>query len=80
YLHHNRMATVKEVDAAMQADVNYWGLQSNSVQAIRRTLFSEAKSFFKALEQWKKTPETFTGRPKFPKYSGSTEKRVIEIY
>ena len=80
YLNNNRMATVKEVDAAMQADVNYWGIQSNSVQAIRRTLFSEAKSFFKALEQWKKTPETFTGRPKFPKYSGFTEKRIIEIY
>lgn len=47
---------------------------------IRRTLFSEAKSFFKALEQWNKTPEKFTGRPKFPKYSGSTEKRIIEIY
>ena len=74
YLNNNRMATVKEVDAAMQNDVNYWGIQSNSVQAIRRTLFSEAKSFFKALEQWKRTPEKFTGRPKFPKYSGSTEK------
>ncbi|GGM37493.1 transposase [Paraliobacillus quinghaiensis] len=80
YLNNNRMATVKEVDAAMQADVNYWGIQSNAVQAIRRTLFSEAKSFFKALEQWKKTPEKFTGRPKFPKYSGSTDKRIIEIY
>ncbi|WP_203362945.1 RNA-guided endonuclease TnpB family protein [Bacillus sp. REN10] len=80
YLNHNKMATVKEVDAAMKADMNYWGVQSNSVQAIRRTLYAEAKSFFKALEQWKKNPETFTGRPKFPKYSGSTEKRIIEIY
>lgn len=80
YLTTNKMATAKEVDTAMQKDVNYWGVQSNSVQAIRRTLFSEAKSFFKALEQWKKTPEKFTGRPKFPKYSGSTEKRIIEIY
>ncbi|NMD68942.1 IS200/IS605 family element transposase accessory protein TnpB [Bacillus sp. DNRA2] len=79
-LNNNRMATVKEVDTAMQTDVNYWGVQSNSVQAIRRTLFSEAKSFFKALEQWKKNPEKFTGRPRFPKYSGSTEKRIIEIY
>lgn len=80
YLNNSKMATVKEVDAAMQADVNYWGVQSNSAQAIRRTLYSEVKSFFKALEQWKKNPEKFTGRPKFPKYSHSTEKRVIEIY
>ena len=80
YLNNGRIATVKEVDTAMQADVNYWGVQSNSVQAIRRTLYSEVKSFFKALEQWKKTPEKFTGRPKFPKYSRSTDKRIIEIY
>ncbi|KMQ00613.1 transposase [Bacillus cereus] len=80
YLNNNRMATVKEVDAAMQADMNYSGIQSNSVQAIRRSLFTEVKSFFKAMEQWKKNPEKFTGRPKFPNYSRSTDKRMIEIY
>ncbi|HDR7279424.1 RNA-guided endonuclease TnpB family protein [Bacillus paranthracis] len=80
YLNHNKMATVKEVDTAMQADMNYWGIQSNSVQAIRRALFTEVKSFFKAMEQWKKKPETFAGRPKFPNYSSTTDKRIIEIY
>ncbi|OTX90342.1 RNA-guided endonuclease TnpB family protein [Bacillus thuringiensis] len=80
YLNHNRMATIKEVDTAMQADMNYWGVQSNSVQAIRRAVFTEVKSFFKVLEQWKKNPEKFTGRPKFPNYSRSTDKRIIEIY
>ncbi len=74
------MATTKEVDAAMKADVNYWGVQSNAVHAIRRTLFSEAKSFFEALKKWKKNPEKFTGHPQFPKYSSTTEKRIIEIY
>ncbi len=59
YLNHNRMATVKEVDTAMQNDMNYSGIQSNSVQAIRRSLFTEVKSFFKALEQMKK-PSTTT--------------------
>ncbi|AGK53503.1 RNA-guided endonuclease TnpB family protein [Bacillus sp. 1NLA3E] len=80
YLNTNKIATVKEIDTAIQADMNYWGVQSNSAQAIRRTLYAEAKSFFKALEKWKKNPEKFTGRPKFPKYSRATEKRVIEIY
>lgn len=80
FLNENRIATGKEIDAAMQEDINYWGVQSNSVQAIRRTLLSEARSFFKALVAWKKTPEKFTGRPQFPKYSKSTEKRIIEIY
>ncbi|KZD29602.1 Mobile element protein [Bacillus cereus] len=40
YLNNNKMATVKEVDTAMQTDMNYWGIQSNSVQAIRRALFT----------------------------------------
>ncbi|AOM82057.1 RNA-guided endonuclease InsQ/TnpB family protein [Salisediminibacterium beveridgei] len=80
YLNENKMATTKEIDSAMKADMNYWGIQSNSVQAVRRTLLSDVKSFFEALKKWKETPEGFTGRPKFPKYSRSTAKRVIEIY
>ncbi|WP_335338643.1 hypothetical protein [Bacillus thuringiensis] len=41
YLNHNKMTTVKEVDAVMQADMNYWGMQSNSVQAVE-----EKSSYF----------------------------------
>ncbi|MEG0472661.1 MAG: transposase [Solibacillus sp.] len=80
FLNENRMATTRGIDAAMKQDINYWGIQSNSVQAIRRTLLSEVKSFFKALEAWKKEPSKFTGRPQFPNYLRSTEKRIIEIY
>ncbi|RHW42558.1 transposase [Neobacillus notoginsengisoli] len=76
----NRNATTKEIDEAMQADVNYWGAQSNSVQAIRRSLLEEVNSFFKSLKSWKDNPEKFTGRPKFPKYLHKEAKRVIEIY
>ena len=47
YLNNNRMATVKEVDTAMQANTNDWGVQSNSIQAIRRALYAEVKSFLK---------------------------------
>ncbi|UJL48182.1 transposase [Virgibacillus sp. NKC19-16] len=80
HLNNGKIPTAKEVDAAMRADVNYWAVQSNSAQAIRRTLYAEVKSFFQALEKWRKNPEKFTGRPKFPKYSYATEKRIIEIY
>ena len=75
-----KMPSINEIDKAMKTDVNYMGVQSNSAQAIRRTLLSETKSFFEALKEWKKAPDKFTGRPKFPKYSYATEKRVIEIY
>ncbi|UJL47485.1 transposase [Virgibacillus sp. NKC19-16] len=80
YLNNGKIPNAKEVDAAMRADVNYWAVQSNSAQAIRRTLYAEAKSFFEALKKWKESPEEFTGRPKFPKYSHATDKRIIEIY
>ena len=76
----NRNATTKEIDEAMKADVNYWGAQSNSVQAIRRSLLEEVNSFFKSLQSWKENPERFTGRPKFPKYLHKEAKRIIEIY
>ena len=80
YRENGKNATIKEIDAAMKADVNYWGAQSNSVQAIRRSLLEEVNSFFKALESWKETPEKFTGRPKFPKYLHKEAKRIIGIY
>jgi IS605 OrfB family transposase len=80
YRENNRNATANEIDEAMKADVNYWGAQSNSVQAIRRSLLEEVNSFFKSLESWKENPEKFKGRPKFPKYLHKEEKRIIEIY
>jgi IS605 OrfB family transposase len=75
-----RNATAGEIDEAMEVDVNYWGAQSNSVQAIRRSLLEEVNSFFKSIKSWKENPEKFTGRPKFPKYLYKEEKRIIEIY
>ncbi|HDR8331417.1 TPA: transposase, partial [Bacillus cereus] len=73
-------ASINQIDSAIKGDVNYWGVQSNSAQAIRKTLLSEINSFFSAFEDWKQHPEKYIGKPKFPKYLGSQEKRVIEIY
>mgnify|MGYP002408937120 CR=1 FL=1 len=80
YRENGKNATTKEIDDAMKIDVNYWGVQSNSVQAIRRSLLNEVNSFFKALKCWKENPEKFTGRPMFPKYLHKEAKRIIEIY
>jgi IS605 OrfB family transposase len=75
-----RGATTKEIDQAIHADENFSFLQSNSAQAVRRTLQHNLSSFFEALEGWKKHPEKYMGRPQFPQYLPSLEKRVIEIY
>ncbi|WP_336770397.1 transposase [Bacillus bombysepticus] len=73
-------ASTNQIDSAIKGDINYWGVQSNSAQAIRKTLLSDINGFFSALNDWKKRPEKYTGKPKFPKYLGSQEKRIIEIY
>ena len=81
YNHENGKApSIKIIDAAMKADVNYWGTSANSVQAIRRTLMDELSSFFEALKDWKVNPEKYKGRPKFPRYSKTTAKRVVQFY
>lgn len=77
---HGKAPSIKIIDAAMKEDVNYWGISANAVQAIRRTLLTEIKSFFEALKDWKNNPEKYKSRPKSPKYSRSTAKRVIELY
>ena len=67
YNHDNGKApSIKIIDTAMKADVNYWGTSANSVQAIRRTLMDELASFFEALKDWKVNPGEYKGRPKFP--------------
>ena len=81
YTHENEKApSTKMIDAAMKEDINYWGTSANSVQAVRRTLLSDIKSFFEALKDWKVNPEKYKGRPKFPRYSKSTAKRVVQFY
>ena len=80
YKEHKRSATTKEIDSAMKADVNYKMLQSNTVQAIRTAVKKEISSYFAARKEYAKNPDKFTGRPRFPGYLDSEEKRVIEIY
>lgn len=75
-----KAASATIIDAAMKADVNYWGTSANSVQAIRRTLVNEIAGFFEALKDWKENPDKYKARPKFPKYSKSISKRIVECY
>ncbi len=72
--------SAKIIDDAMKEDVNYWGTSANSVQAVRRTLTNEIASFFEALADWKVNPDKYKARPKFPTYSKSLSKRVVEFY
>lgn len=72
--------STKVIDAAMKADVNYWGTSANSVQAIRRTLINEITGFFEALDDWKVNPDKYKARPRFPKYSKSISKRIVQFY
>ncbi|AOV07043.1 RNA-guided endonuclease InsQ/TnpB family protein [Sporosarcina ureilytica] len=80
YKENGTAPSTKIIDTAMKKDMNYWGASANAVQAIRRTLLSEIKSFFEAMKDWKINPDKYKNCPKFPNYSKSTTKRIIELY
>lgn len=46
----------------------YKELMAQVSQQILKNLFNDWKSFFKALQAYKRNPSTFTGRPKLPSY------------
>lgn len=61
-------------------DVDYLSLPAKVSQQILRLLDKNWKSFFRAIEVWKKNPEKYKGRPKLPKYKNTLNGRNIVIY
>ncbi len=49
-------------------DRAYYGLPSQANQQILKLLLRDYKSFFEAVKAYAKTPSSFTGRPRMPKY------------
>ena len=61
-----------DIEQMLHDDMEYpdywnWNL-ANSSQQVLRVLDKNWKSFFKAIKEYNKNPEKFTGRPKLPKY------------
>ena len=48
--------------------VDYTSMPSQSNQQTMKKVYDDWKSFFEALKQYKMNPDSFTGKPKIPKY------------
>jgi hypothetical protein len=55
-------------------------LPSKGVPQVLRQLDHDWRSFFAAQAEWEAQPETFTGRPRLPKYKHKTEGRNLLVY
>ena len=54
-------------------------LGSNTNQQVLKLLYKNWKSFFKAVQEYKKNPSKFKGRPKLPKYKDKEKGRNVVI-
>jgi len=56
---------------------DYRSLMAQTSQQIIMLLNKNWKSFFKAIKEYKKHPEKFTGKPKLPKYKKDKKQNVV---
>ncbi|MCX9082730.1 MAG: transposase [Candidatus Methanoperedens sp.] len=54
--------------ATLKTPENYKNLNAQTAQQILKVLDRSWNSFFKAIKEWSKNPDTFRGRPKLPNY------------
>ena len=59
---------------------DYRILPANSAQKVLQILNINIKSFFKALESYKKNPEKFKAKPEFPKYKNKIKGRNVVVF
>ena len=60
--------------------VDFRALPSQVSKEVLRNLEKNFKSFFKALQSYKKHPNKFTSRPKLPKYKHKTKGRFVAYF
>ena len=72
FINNGKYLGYREVEKLLHDDLehpDYWNWNlANSSQQVLRVLDKNWKSFFKAIKDWTKHPEKYTGRPKLPKY------------
>ncbi|GHO55345.1 RNA-guided endonuclease InsQ/TnpB family protein [Ktedonobacter robiniae] len=69
-----------EMDRRMQSHEAYKALPAKVAQQVLLLLERNWKSFFEALDAYKRDPSKFRRRPQFPKYKHKTTGRNVLIY
>ncbi len=76
----NKYLSFELLDKYIKESEPYRSLPAQASQQILRLLDKNWKSFFKAIKEYKKHPEKFSGRPKLPKYKDKEKGRNILIF
>ena len=74
YLNYN------EIQKQLQNQIDYKALPAKVSQQILILLDKNWKSFFKAIKDYSRHPEKYSGRPKLPQYKKKLKGRFVLIY
>lgn len=80
FINNEKYLSNPEVYHLVKNSVDYKALPAKVSNQVLKVLDRNWKSFFKAIKEWKKNPNKFTGRPKLPKYKHKEKGRNVVIY
>ncbi len=77
--HDNPYVSYELLDAVFKVTTNpdYLALPSQTNQWVMKQVFSDWKSFFNSLEDYKVNPEKYKGRPRIPRYARKNGKKPV---
>lgn len=77
FIKNNKWLRYGEVNDLLKQSESYQSLMAQCAQQTLRLLDKNWVSFFKAIKQYTKNPELFTGRPKLPKYKDKNGRSIV---
>lgn len=77
---HNKMNVVNNIHHLMKDSEQYKELPAKASSTVLLTVQKNFKSFFRSLEEYKKNPSKFNGRPSLPHYLDKVDGRFFVSY
>lgn len=77
---HNKMNVVNNIHHLMKDSEQYKELPAKASSTVLLTVQKNFKSFFRSLEEYKKNPSKFNGRPSLPHYLDKLDGRFFVSY
>ena len=80
FFSHQPFLTMTELHHALKMSPDYQALPAKVSQLVLKQVEKTFKSYQKAKEQYKKSPDKFTGEPKLPRYKDKEKGRNVLTY
>jgi IS605 OrfB family transposase len=75
-----KLPSMIDLHHQLKTSLDYKTLPAKVSQLVLKQVEKTFKSYLKALEEFKKSPSKFTGKPKLPKYKDKTKGRNVLTY